>query len=85
MFHPFIRTALCIAALLMALPAGARAIPELGEPFGDNMVLQRESNAPVWGWAEPGDKVTVEFRGRTATATTGRDGTWKTGDRKSVV
>ena len=78
MFHHVVRTALCIVALLTALPAAARATLELGEPFGDHMVLQRDVGAPVWGWSEPGDKVTVEFRGRTATATTGRDGAWRT-------
>jgi sialate O-acetylesterase len=34
-----------------------------GEPprpaahFGDHMVLQRECEAPLWGWAEPGERV----------------------------
>ena len=29
--------------------------------IGDNMVFQSGVKAPVWGWAEPGDKVTVEL------------------------
>lgn len=46
-------------AVMLALTAYA----ELSLPgvFGDNMVLQREQAVPVWGWAAPGEKVTVRF------------------------
>ena len=44
--------------------------------FGDNMVLQRECPAPVWGWARPGERVTVEFKGRSRSAAAGADGKW---------
>ena len=27
--------------------------------FTDHMVMQRGAKAPVWGWAEPGTRVTV--------------------------
>jgi sialate O-acetylesterase len=37
---------------------------ELGAPFSDNMVLQREMAVPVWGWSEPGTQITVEFAGQ---------------------
>src|SRR5207249_7339059 len=42
----------------------------------DNMVLQRDVAAPVWGWAEPGQSVTVSLHDKTATATAGADGKW---------
>jgi len=29
--------------------------------FGDNMVLQRNKQIPVWGWADAGEQVTVQF------------------------
>ena len=46
--------------------------------FGDNMVLQQRTGAPIWGWAESGEQVTVSGSwGEEATATTGSDGTWK--------
>ncbi len=32
--------------------------------FADHMVLQANAPVPVWGWAEPGDTVTVEFAGQ---------------------
>jgi len=49
---------------------------ELGAPFCDNMVLQREMAVPVWGWSKPGTQITVEFAGQKKTATAGEDGTW---------
>ena len=44
--------------------------------FTSNMVLQRGVSDPVWGWAQPGQKVTVSIAGNTAVATAGQDGKW---------
>ena len=44
--------------------------------FSDHMVLQRSNVAPVWGWAEPGEKVTVQFAGQTKNAIAGDKGKW---------
>jgi sialate O-acetylesterase len=44
--------------------------------FSDNMVLQRRTKAPVWGWAAPGEKVTVSFRGQAVAAMADQDGRW---------
>ena len=49
---------------------------ELGAPFADNAVLQRQMPVPVWGWSEPGSKITVEFAGQKKTATAAKDGKW---------
>ena len=49
---------------------------ELGAPFADNAVLQRQMKVPVWGWGKPGVKVTVQFAGQKKTATAGKDGKW---------
>lgn len=43
--------------------------------FTDHMVLQQGRRVPVWGWADEGEKVTVEFRGQTL-KTTARGGKW---------
>jgi len=45
--------------------------------IGDNMVLQGGQSVPIWGWAGPGAKVTVQFAGQTRTATTHADGRWQ--------
>ncbi len=40
--------------VLLSVTACASALPlELGSPFSENMVLQRQSTIPVWGWAAP--------------------------------
>ena len=44
--------------------------------FGDHMVLQRDAKAPIWGWADPGEPVTVTAGDAKATATAGADGKW---------
>ncbi len=44
--------------------------------FSGNMVLQRERNVPVWGWATPGEQVGVAIAGRNGKATAGSDGRW---------
>ena len=46
--------------------------------FTGNMVLQQEMPIAVWGWAKPGEFVTVSFNGKTAKATAGADGKWLT-------
>ncbi|MBC7889768.1 MAG: sialate O-acetylesterase [Ferruginibacter sp.] len=45
-------------------------------PFGDHMVLQRNSKVPVWGMADPGEKVTLVFNKQTVTATANAGGSW---------
>lgn len=49
---------------------------ELGAPFCDNAVLQREMPVPVWGWSVPGDTVTVAFAGQKKIAKAGKEGKW---------
>ncbi len=45
--------------------------------FNCNMVLQQGIPIPVWGWASPGEKVSVTFNNKTVTAKAGKDGKWK--------
>ena len=51
----------------------------LAPVFTDHMVLQRETSAPVWGWADPGTKVTVvpSWDGNKYIGTAGDDGRWE--------
>ena len=42
--------------------------------FSDHMVLQREMNVPIWGTADKGEKITVQFRDQTKTATADANG-----------
>jgi len=49
---------------------------ELGSPFLNDMILQRQMQVPVWGWAGSGDKVTVTFASQSKTATADKFGKW---------
>jgi sialate O-acetylesterase len=64
-------------ALLAAACATVAAHAEVKLPaiFDNHMVLQRDQKVPVWGWADEGEKVTVEFAGQKA-ETTAKDGKW---------
>lgn len=73
---PSLRPLFALLALA-ATALSARADVKLASPFTDHMVLQRELPVPVWGWADPGEKVTVQFAGQTKTATADADGKWR--------
>jgi len=75
--------AFAIALLLSAFTAEAadevakpRLAIELGTPFTDNAILQREMPIPIWGWSKPGTNVTVEFSGQKKNATAAENGKW---------
>jgi sialate O-acetylesterase len=44
--------------------------------FGDNMVLQRDQPIPVWGWADPKEKVTIQLKAQTQTVIADKSGKW---------
>ncbi|MBI5774997.1 MAG: sialate O-acetylesterase [Verrucomicrobia bacterium] len=69
--------AIISAVLCLAQCPSIRADVKLPAIFGDHMVLQREAAVPVWGWAEPGEPVTVSVAGQTQSTTAGVDGTWR--------
>ncbi|HET6406617.1 MAG TPA: hypothetical protein VFG14_01960, partial [Chthoniobacteraceae bacterium] len=54
----------------------AEAKIKLPALVSDHMVLQQEAKANIWGWAEPGEKVTVKYGEKSASATTGNDKKW---------
>jgi sialate O-acetylesterase len=63
---------------IMANASSVEVQPLLHPLFADHAVLQRDSRVPVWGWAEPGAKVTVSFAGQEKTATASVNGKWMT-------
>ena len=44
--------------------------------FADNAVLQQGMKVPVWGTADAGERVTVEFAGQSVSTTTDSAGHW---------
>lgn len=68
-----------VGILAHAATAADPATPlELPAIFSDGMVLQRDKPVAVWGWHEPGAKVTVAFAGQTKTAQADAAGKWMT-------
>ncbi|MFT6178000.1 MAG: sialate O-acetylesterase [Akkermansiaceae bacterium] len=45
--------------------------------FQNNMVLQRDKAIKIWGWAAPGEKVTVSLGGKSAEATADAKRAWE--------
>jgi hypothetical protein len=71
-------TASLLLAPFITLSAQEEPAPaiELGAPFTDNAVLQRDMDLPVWGWSKPGTTVTVEFANQKLSTKAGADGKW---------
>lgn len=49
----------------------------LSHIFSDHAVLQQLTQAPVWGWGDPGKKVEVVWDGQTYRTTVQADGSWR--------
>ena len=45
--------------------------------FQTNMVIQRDKPVTVWGWAAPGEKVTVSFADQQVSGAAAKDRSWK--------
>lgn len=67
----------CLYFLLLTFPLAAQADVKLPAVFSDHAVLQRAMPVPVWGWAEPGEEVTVAIAGQTQKATADDKGKWR--------
>ncbi len=58
-------------------PTMAHAEVRLPHVFGSHMVLQQAKPLNVWGWATPGETVTVQLGDATQTAQANERGEWK--------
>ncbi len=66
--------------LLLAATGGGYATADVTLPtvIDSHMVLQREMPLPIWGWAEPGEAVSVQLDDKAAVATKAdAQGDWK--------
>ena len=69
-----INAALVCFAILFTNPIYADV--KLPAPFSDHMVLQHNATVPVWGWADAGEKVTVQLGKQIKTTTANAWGKW---------
>ena len=81
-----IATGRCICVALMAvvtllfaagMPTAQANVSLPRWLFSDHMVLQREAAVPIWGTADPGEKVTVTIAGQTHETTADSEGKWR--------
>lgn len=77
---PLIQTAsnILFLALLLVSPGSALAELKLPALISDGMVLQRDKEVVIWGWAEPGELISVNgsWQNKEMIATADMDGEW---------
>ena len=72
---------MCVGVFVFSAAANLFAEVKLPALLSDGMVLQQQADARFWGWAAPGEKVTVKgsWEGAlSAAVTAGEDGKWRT-------
>lgn len=70
------KTALSFILLIGGITISSAQL-HLPKIIGDNMLLQRKQPVPVWGWAKPGQQVSVKFAGQQKSAVADANGYWK--------
>ncbi len=66
----------CLHGTILLTALSANATIRLPQLVSSHMVLQRGRNIKIWGWATPGEKVSIHFNGIKEKAVTGKDSTW---------
>jgi len=66
---------LCVLLIVTALASADVKLPAV---IGDNMVLQQNTSASLWGWADAGEQISVKASWRDSAVKTsvGQDGKW---------
>ena len=71
-----LRPAICL--LVLAAFCGAEALAlEIGRPFGSHMVLPMQREVPIWGKANPGAPIELDFRGQSFRTHASKAGDWR--------
>jgi len=69
------RTSLLFVIIIMLTVSVAAKI-KLPKLISDGMVLQRETELTIWGWASPKEHVEIEFMGKTYATISDKKGNW---------
>ena len=67
--------AICAIGILVA--PSVRADVRLPSIFSDHMVIQQNEKIPIWGWADPGERVAVQLGDRKRSTKADDQGRWK--------
>ena len=75
----FRQSVVCTLFVVLLLVGTAWADVRLPAVIGDNMVLQRGQKTPIWGWAQPGEEITVavSWHNMRWSAAADKDGKWR--------
>ncbi len=65
---------ICLFALVHLTAQAQLRVPSL---ISDGMVLQRDTPLTIWGWATPGEKITVQLNRKAYKTTTDASGKWQ--------
>ncbi|MDB5010050.1 MAG: sialate O-acetylesterase, partial [Mucilaginibacter sp.] len=65
-----------INLFLFFLSFSAYADIKLPQLVSNSMVLQRDTKLKIWGWASPGERVTIAFNEKKSNTVTSPDGKW---------
>lgn len=63
--------------VLLILSGSGLADVRLPDVIGSSMVLQQKQKVPIWGWAEPGETVTIVFDKQRKTVVADASGKWR--------
>jgi sialate O-acetylesterase len=76
MMQPRVSLMVIVLSLLSNILVAGVKLPAI---FGDNMVLQQKTNAPIWGCAEPGEKIHIQASWRQSgiSTTANNEGKWQ--------
>jgi len=66
-----------LLALVFGLPQSAFANIKLPSLVGDNMVVQHHAKVRIWGWADPGENVSVTMAKKSARTQADSKGKWE--------
>src|ERR1700693_5342133 len=67
---------LFVSLILLGSHLWLAAAVRLPSVISEHMVIQRNMPDAIWGWADPGEEVTVSFRNQQKSDTAGTDGKW---------
>ncbi len=61
---------------LFAINFSVKADIKLPQLISSHMVLQRNTELKIWGWADAGEKISLSFNGKRATTSANQAGKW---------
>lgn len=74
MIKPLITSLTILSLFLFGVESFSQVkLPQL---VSDGMVLQRDTELKIWGWASPGEDVSVRFRKKNYSTKADKDGNW---------